>query len=337
MNRNETIDCLRAVAALSVFSFHTWGHSTHIKHHWPFSLGAFGVFLFFLISGYCIVLSLDKLEDGAVKKFLIRRAFRLYPVYWISLLLCATIWKAPLTTVLCNITMFQVAFGVDNVLGTYWTLFVELIFYAIITLLLIAGLVKKPSTYALMTIFFMMASFAAVLLRIWTGFQVPYAYLMMLALFTLGGFTSMKMRGQNDNRMVLFLIAITLFILNYIITILLGGIGIQPIDIAVNSYNIFGALLVFYFALNVKFLDWSWLAYIGRISYCVYLFREAIGFIVNQYISGIEFAFILTLLLTLIVSAWIHKFIELPCIRIGKRLVKQLTSASAPLGQTLEL
>ena len=44
--------------------------------------GAIGVYIFFLISGFVISMSLNKID---VKTFIIRRIFRIYPVYIIGL------------------------------------------------------------------------------------------------------------------------------------------------------------------------------------------------------------------------------------------------------------
>src|SRR4051794_26399249 len=49
-----------------------------------FNAGLLGVALFFLVSGFVIPFSLDR---GSLSRFVIRRIFRLYPVYWLSLAL----------------------------------------------------------------------------------------------------------------------------------------------------------------------------------------------------------------------------------------------------------
>jgi peptidoglycan/LPS O-acetylase OafA/YrhL len=63
------------------------------------------------------------------------RFFRLYPAYWVSLALGAVTLSSTRAThfnsaqILANITMLQLALKQPDVLGVYWTLFSELLFY----------------------------------------------------------------------------------------------------------------------------------------------------------------------------------------------------------------
>ena len=70
-------------------------------------------------------------------RFAVSRFFRLYPAYWLSLTLALLIFP-PLTgesysttRILANVTMAQAAFGQRDVIGAYWTLFIELAFYGL--------------------------------------------------------------------------------------------------------------------------------------------------------------------------------------------------------------
>jgi peptidoglycan/LPS O-acetylase OafA/YrhL len=114
-------------------------------------VGKVGVILFFVISGFIIPQSLQ--QGGSYLRFWLRRAFRLYPVYWLSigmfLLYCcrtgtyqhlrpdfsAADW-------LINMTMLQGFITGKNVWGIYWTLQYELIFYVVCTFLCMAEWLK---------------------------------------------------------------------------------------------------------------------------------------------------------------------------------------------------
>jgi peptidoglycan/LPS O-acetylase OafA/YrhL len=101
--RIARVDALRGLAALGVFVFHASNLLQFPKRvmppfdfagrHWdaipsPFSLGATGVNLFFVISGFC--LALQPLRRGAASVRLPRyyrdRAARIYPAYLVALL-----------------------------------------------------------------------------------------------------------------------------------------------------------------------------------------------------------------------------------------------------------
>ncbi|EJA4830773.1 acyltransferase family protein, partial [Escherichia coli] len=49
--------------------------------------GAIGVDIFFVISGFIIALATEKKESFVCAKFIIKRFFRLYPVYLLSFFL----------------------------------------------------------------------------------------------------------------------------------------------------------------------------------------------------------------------------------------------------------
>jgi peptidoglycan/LPS O-acetylase OafA/YrhL len=109
-----------------------------------FYLGFLGVDLFFIISGFVILMSIGGRSPAA---FINSRIVRLYPTYWFCLTISTLIIvlvNDPRFTVntfqfLVNLSMFQGAFNVPDVEGVYWTLFVELRFYALMFLVLVLG------------------------------------------------------------------------------------------------------------------------------------------------------------------------------------------------------
>ena len=104
-------------------------------------LGILGVELFFMISGFVILMSVWGRGIGA---FALSRLVRLFPAYWVSVAAIAAVYGLTAATALdpklslgeygINLTMLQRAFGVYDANGVYWSLWAELRFY-----LLIAG------------------------------------------------------------------------------------------------------------------------------------------------------------------------------------------------------
>jgi peptidoglycan/LPS O-acetylase OafA/YrhL len=147
------LDALRGIAALLV----AWHHSAQrIPLRWPdapsegavlgtlsasLNFGAAGVVAFFLISGFVIPSSLGRPHTGALKAFAIRRFFRLYPAFWLSVAQALAMAVAvagvlpPAGTLLANLTMAAGFFGQPHLQGMYWTLQMELVFYALCALL----------------------------------------------------------------------------------------------------------------------------------------------------------------------------------------------------------
>jgi peptidoglycan/LPS O-acetylase OafA/YrhL len=137
------LDLIRLGAALLVAFFHlTWMRGSL---HPAITSGWIGVEIFFVLSGIVIAQSAQgrRAADFAVGRFL-----RLYPTAWICTLLCVAAlllagslghypWVStrPLA-ILNSLTLFA---GTSWVASAYWTMPVELAFYALVFLLLLAG------------------------------------------------------------------------------------------------------------------------------------------------------------------------------------------------------
>nr|WP_260173573.1 acyltransferase [Nocardioides albus] len=152
------LDAVRLFAALAVVLYHftarahdPWQEGTVSSDFFPdlsdFTVfGQFGVDLFFIISGFVILMSAWGRD---VTSFTTSRISRLFPGYWAAVLLTAglllLVWaptgkQVELTDVGVNLTMVQTAFSVPMVDGVYWTLWFELRFYVLIGILMLFGL-----------------------------------------------------------------------------------------------------------------------------------------------------------------------------------------------------
>ncbi|MFI7702269.1 acyltransferase family protein [Nonomuraea sp. NPDC049480] len=137
------LDALRGPAALAVTMHHAgW---TYIPAFWAevdrrIDLGTWGVFVFFLVSGYIIPASLER--RGDLRAFWTGRAFRLLPLLlagWCLVLLLAQVGMLPLEpqlserplpmVVLGNVTMLQELLNLPAVISVTWTLSYEMAFY----------------------------------------------------------------------------------------------------------------------------------------------------------------------------------------------------------------
>lgn len=145
--RLQLLDISRFVAAFMVIMFHytfngiTNGKISSVTYIPSISdvtrYGYLGVEFFFMISGYVIFISAKK---GSPLAFAKSRVTRLYPSYWVSLIItsCFAIFLGgqhmgvDLKTFIVNLSMLQSYFGVKDVDGAYWTLAYELKFYAVI-------------------------------------------------------------------------------------------------------------------------------------------------------------------------------------------------------------
>jgi peptidoglycan/LPS O-acetylase OafA/YrhL len=143
--RNHLIDLLRIFAAVGVVLFH-FTHSATNTNNWYYKFckyGYLGVPVFFMISGYCILIALQNAKKPS--EFIIRRFFRIFPPYWFSLFLCcATVLIVTLITGANSVVVFPKSIAgfaatislltkpvtnIPTINWVYWTLSFEVFFY----------------------------------------------------------------------------------------------------------------------------------------------------------------------------------------------------------------
>jgi peptidoglycan/LPS O-acetylase OafA/YrhL len=160
-NRLAWLDALRGIAALCVVYDHgstmVLTSSQRLVSPW-LDPGRYGVFVFFLVSGYIIPASLER--KGSVRSFWISRAFRLYPLYLVALLASAAAYKFGYGTVrgaehhpgragFAWLLMMPNLMGGPNVPNVTWTLSYEMVFYVLLVALFTVGSHRRSGSYAL--------------------------------------------------------------------------------------------------------------------------------------------------------------------------------------------
>jgi peptidoglycan/LPS O-acetylase OafA/YrhL len=155
------LDLLRGIAALFVVFDHVSDYVLqHIRaevYQW-FDAGNYGVFVFFIISGYIVPASLER--KGSVRTFWVSRLFRLYPLYLLAVGIAVTLYLVhfgslrgegsdPEASVLSQLLMMSNVLGGQNLPNVVWSLSYEMVFYLLITALFIARVHKRSSWYAL--------------------------------------------------------------------------------------------------------------------------------------------------------------------------------------------
>jgi peptidoglycan/LPS O-acetylase OafA/YrhL len=171
--RLPAVDGLRGLAAMGVLLFHTliWKNGGFIwKGGWHnFSIGAAGLDLFLVLSGFCLTWRLllpnGKIDKLPIKKYWKRRMIRIVPPYYAALIIAisaaylTSVWHVPnpnqvapqdlfpfrastfIPSLVTHITFThgffpQYAHHID---GTYWTLSLEEQFYCLFPLLILVA------------------------------------------------------------------------------------------------------------------------------------------------------------------------------------------------------
>ena len=141
VSRLRGLDSLRGLAALAVVLFHyTTGYAEHLGFQATHPLfyaihGHFGVELFFCISGFVILGTIERTAN--LRRFAIARFARIYPAYLISAVISlATAYLAHFRflglnaiAIALNATMLTGLTGTPPIDPSYWTLSYEVLFY----------------------------------------------------------------------------------------------------------------------------------------------------------------------------------------------------------------
>jgi len=156
-NRVNEVDLLRFLAALAVVFFHYTfrGYAADDMSVMPYPLlapvakyGYLGVQLFFLISGFVILMTAS---SGGARSFVVSRIVRLYPAFWV----CCTItfivtifigepqYSIKIWQYLINMSMLSGFLNVPAVDGAYWSLFIEIQFYALVVIVLLLNRIHQ--------------------------------------------------------------------------------------------------------------------------------------------------------------------------------------------------
>ncbi|HUZ27286.1 MAG TPA: acyltransferase [Streptosporangiaceae bacterium] len=152
-DRLYEIDLLRLTAALAVVMYHYTfsGYQRHLTSVAFPALstvtryGYLGVDMFFVISGFVVLLSA---WGRRPHEFVISRIVRLYPAYWVAVTITAVVavtlsrglFRVTLPQYVANLTMLNSLPNVANIDVVYWTLWAEIRFYLLVFVLAWIGI-----------------------------------------------------------------------------------------------------------------------------------------------------------------------------------------------------
>ena len=159
--KNETLwllNVIRGFSAILIVLYHyTTQYNISIGHLKPYPVmipwGCHAVYTFFILSGFLTMYSSYHKRDAS-KTFLVKRVIRLYPIFWICVLVTTLYMMLimpervrTLQQIILNFTMVPALFRSEAVDGVYWTLSKELMFYVIYALAIKWGNIFKSKAW----------------------------------------------------------------------------------------------------------------------------------------------------------------------------------------------
>lgn len=312
------LDSLRGIAALIVCFHHLFiFNNVAFRHIFPaslFNVLAFisnlhleAVILFFVLSGFCIGLSLrgaDLSVKENINDYLYRRFKRILPIYWFSL---AFTWLVGLFTLNLNLPDYSLTSLLGNLLflqtgksisgswfmpyglnGPLWTLSYEMFFYAIFPL--VYSINKKHFYYypaiSKIGVLLLISLICGVLKKL---FFIPYlAFLSYFIIWLLGYIASQAFLFQK-NYDYLFIIACILSLSCSLLSPMWSSSTVSDIANGMAIASVFYFIIKFNQKYSDKLLSYistpinKLFYFIGRGSYALYAVHFPFLFLLNHH------------------------------------------------------
>jgi peptidoglycan/LPS O-acetylase OafA/YrhL len=320
-DRQPELDYLRGVACLMVVFFHYlvrgpkvgWTGDAHFP--WAESVamyGHYGVQLFFMISGFVIYKSAT---GRSVDDFAKARFWRLYPAYWIAILLTSAFvlvagerrFQVSFQDFLWNFTMFQGWAKASNVDGAYWSLQVELLFYLYVALAIKFRLVSR--TVLIVSVWLLICTLNAVL----RFTLIDSVFLAQWGAYFAIGIICFRLREGDQSPVLKFLLVWAILIACFRTYVDLGE-ALKPMG-AIDVLLVFALSALFVYCVyrrrEVKSSIYS--KFFGELTYPVYLLHQFIGYILlSAFVAhlGSNLSLICVVLLVLVMSYGVNQLFE---------------------------
>lgn len=304
--------------------------------------GYLGVQLFFIISGYVVLLSV---QGKTVRQFFVSRVQRLYPAFWVAAtltFLVVRIWgtgpddslSAPLLHAgigqyLLNMTMLHEFLGYGSIDQAYWTLTVEISFYFIISLLVAYKLM--PHLNLVIGLWLAYAVVAPSLQD--TGEFFSHLLFPQHAPFFIAGmlfYLLQKPTGRTRLRYCLLL-------LTYAVAVRYSWLAMANPLRSDASVSVVMAIITAFFLLmglvafgQINFSRQAWLAKLGALTYPLYLLHGHIGYVAFHrigYLFTNKYVLLASLLAVMLLASYlVYIWVEKPLSRVvGTQLTRLLT------------
>jgi peptidoglycan/LPS O-acetylase OafA/YrhL len=334
--RFHQIDFLRGLACLAVVAFHFLHRGQQggwlVDPALPWlqsaaSLGHLGVHLFYMISGFVILMTA---QGATVRGFIASRVSRLYPAFWAGVLITAAVaWVSGSETfavtpsqVLANLTMVPHWVQVEFVDGAYWSLAVELQFYLMVIALLHFGQMRRVEWW--IAGWLLVSSVNAVRRMYPLEFWLDARWAPLFAAGML--FYRVSRKGWNGQRYLLLLWAFSLTLWYGWSGAVASKLGHEPVSLGTPIQVVLCLTLFHAIFLAIVSGKWTMRAsplvyWFGALTYPVYLLHQNIGYIVLQAPMAVWLALdfhlrvLLVLAAVLGVSWLVNRWIERPLSR----------------------
>lgn len=195
MQRIKELDYLRGLAALSIMLYHymKWLYIYEGANSFIGKMSVYGVELFYILSGITLYHTYHQhltLKKEQVIAFYVKRFFRIFPLFWLSILLAVGIGlkAVPVSKLCLNISgLFSIIAPHNYIAPGTWSIGNELVFYLLFPILLFTS--RRSRFYFILNgvLFFLIFSYfafylftpSATLHNQWSFYVHPFNHLFL--------------------------------------------------------------------------------------------------------------------------------------------------------------
>ncbi len=341
-NRNAILDGLRLVAALAVLIFH-FGFRGYVAEGFQLlrypeiadfaKYGFLGVELFFIISGYVILMSV---QGRSPRSFTIARMVRLYPTFWlcafatfvvVNLLGQTHLATSPLQAA-ANIPILASVFGAPYIDGVYWSLAIEIQFYVVVAALYFSVPPKHLATalaiwVAAGAIFFVASQTL--------GINFRYPCSSYAGFFGIGSAIYLAENGRRSRSVwLLYLVSLVSAFIRLFAYLESASTTLHvEVSLPIMTAILIASVAAVHLSHRIRITSsrlLTTLTFAGGMTYPLYLLHQNIGYsILNRFFDeGSRWSgFVVVVVLMLVLSAFVYVIYDRP---VRTALMRQLGS-----------
>lgn len=326
-----SVDAARGLLAFSVMSFHVLSGENIAAYE---NIAYYAVYAFFTISGFSLWISYyGRLQSSRdIRAYLIKRFFRIAPLYYFALIIRILLEPLPATwplDLLANVTLLLGFYnpGASSLITGGWSLGIEFVFYLLLPILLIT--VKSATALAAVTAAALVMQFMFINLvlgdaqvmtgPLWAQYSQPASFVgYFLAGCLIGEVYRLSREKQKTYGLPFACFALLLFSIVQ---------SPYPIGFLTGLRGLLLASLTIVFVASVAFAPRAsgrlrgaseWL---GMISYPVYLLHPLVHQVVRDLdVPTSPLRILLVFAVTAALSSVVSRRLEVPLRELGRRL-----------------
>lgn len=356
-----SLQYLRGIASLLVVLYHARGEMNYAYAQQNlgdilFGNGYIGVDLFFMVSGFVIMLSTEK--DSSVSAFLTKRLFRIYPVYLACLFFTVYAFDFNYDINLLKAILFinedissRAPWFGYTIVFTAWTLMFEIIFYLYFSISmmiskkhrgLVCSILLTLTVILINTIYgngIPLSGYDAISIKETSNWMLSFArvlsspmfYEFIAGIFIYWVYKYLNVKYCNDISIIFLPFSLACFGLFYI-TGYNGGHGL--FNCGIYAAALLLSLIMYEKCHTIR--SNRTLNFLGDISYSLYLTHPIVvnllsyGVLVTSaYSKGKGFGNVyLILMASIIISTILFNFVEKPFVRLSRKILNKISRSN---------